>query len=143
MTWTSAVPFFVDVYLVLVGLMFGSFINLVADRVPRGESVITPPSHCRSCGRRLNLLDLVPVAGYFARRGRCAGCGVGIGAAAPAVEAIAGCCMAVALIWLGLWPGAAAGIGLLGLWGLAVTALAWQRGRGVWPRRPARSPRRR
>jgi prepilin signal peptidase PulO-like enzyme (type II secretory pathway) len=119
----SAIPF-LNVYLVLVGVMLGSFINLAADRVPRRESLITPPSHCRACGRRLNAVDLLPVVGYLLRRGRCATCGVSIGAAAPFVEAISGAWMAVALIWLGPWPGAAVGLALVAVWGLAVTVWA-------------------
>ena len=92
-------------YLVLVGLMIGSFINLAADRIPRGESVITPRSRCRACGRQLNVIDLLPVLGYVLRRGRCATCKAPIGLAAPLVEAISGGSMLGALIWLGIWPG--------------------------------------
>lgn len=122
----SAVPF-LNAYLVLVGLMMGSFINLAADRVPHRESLITPPSHCRTCGRRLNVIDLLPVAGYLLRRGRCATCGVSIGPSALAVEAVSGVLMTLALIWLGPWPGAAAGLVLISVWGLGVTGLAIQR----------------
>ena len=122
----SAVSF-LNVYLVLVGLMMGSFINLAVDRLPRKESLVTPPSHCRSCGRRLNAIDLVPVAGYFLRRGRCATCGVAIGPSAPVVEAVSGALMTLALVWLGPWPGAAAGFLLIGAWGLALTTLALRR----------------
>jgi leader peptidase (prepilin peptidase)/N-methyltransferase len=122
----SAVPF-VNIYLVLVGLLTGSFINLAMDRVPRGESLVTPPSHCRNCGRRLNAIDLLPVAGYFLRRGRCATCGVAIGLTAPAVEATSGALVAVALIWLGPWPGGAVGLLLIGMWGLGLTSLALRR----------------
>jgi len=125
---TIATPF-LNTYLVLIALMLGSFINLAADRVPRRESVVSPPSHCRSCGRRLNPLDLLPVAGYLLRRGRCASCGAPIGAASPIVEAVSGACMATALIWLGPWPGAAAGLILVGLWGLTVTGVALRRQR--------------
>src|SRR3977135_2474008 len=107
--------------------MIGSFINLAVDRVPRGESLIAPPSHCRSCGRRLNAIDLLPVAGYFLRRGRCATCGVSIGPAAPAVEAVSGGLMAIAIIWFGPWPGAAAGFLLIGVWGIGLTTLALRR----------------
>ena len=125
----SAAAPFVDAYLVLCALMIGSFINLAADRVPRRESVISPPSHCRSCGRRLNALDLLPIAGYCLRRGRCASCGVPIGAAAPAVEAVAGALMAAAVVWLGIWPGAVVGAALVALWGLGVTRVAVERAR--------------
>jgi prepilin signal peptidase PulO-like enzyme (type II secretory pathway) len=67
------------------------------------------------------------VAGYLLRRGRCATCGVAIGPAAPAVEAVSGALMALALIWLGPWPGAAAGLVLIGVWGLGLTSLALRR----------------
>jgi len=124
----SVTPF-VNIYLVLVALMLGSFINLAADRMPRHESLVTPPSHCRACGRRLNAIDLLPVLGYLLRMGRCATCGVSIGYSAPIVEAVAGGCMVLALIWLGPWPGAALGLALIAAWGLAVTGLALQRQR--------------
>jgi prepilin signal peptidase PulO-like enzyme (type II secretory pathway) len=87
-----------DIYLVLVALFVGSFINLAVDRAPRGESLVTPRSHCRSCGRVLNVIDLLPVAGYFIRRGRCATCGTPIGFSAPAIEASSGGLMLVSLV---------------------------------------------
>ncbi|HEX7263364.1 MAG TPA: prepilin peptidase [Candidatus Dormibacteraeota bacterium] len=124
----DAIPF-LNAYLVLVGLMVGSFINLAADRVPRQESLIAPPSHCRACGRRLNVVDLLPVAGYLVRRGRCATCGVEIGVAAPVVELVSGTIMLLAVALLGPWPGAIDGLAVIGLWGLAVTGLALQRQR--------------
>ena len=124
----SAIPF-LNAYLVLVGLMVGSFINLAADRVPRRESLLAPPSHCTACGRRLNAVDLLPVAGYLLRRGRCATCGVPIGPSALLVEAMSGALMVLALVWLGPWPGAVAGFVLVGLWGLGVTGLAQRRQR--------------
>ena len=111
-------------YLVLVALLLGSFINLAADRLPRGESVIRPRSHCRACGRELNAVDLVPVVGYIVRGGRCASCGTQIGAAAPIVEATAGAAMMAPILWLGLWPGAAVGLALVLAWGGAVTTVA-------------------
>ncbi len=114
----------VTAYLVLVGLMLGSFVNLAADRAPRGESLVRPGSHCRSCGRRLNALDLLPVAGYLVRGGRCATCRTPIGASAPMVELVSGGLMIAAIVWLGLWPGAAVGLALVGLWGLGVVGRA-------------------
>ena len=124
----DAIPF-LNAYLVLVGLMVGSFINLAADRVPRQESLIAPASHCRACGRRLNVVDLLPVAGYLLRRGRCATCGVAIGVAAPVVEFVSGAIMVMAVAMLGPWPGAVDGLALIGVWGLAVTGLALRRQR--------------
>src|SRR2546429_6824347 len=100
---------FVDIavegYLVIVALLLGSFINLAADRLPRGESILRPRSHCRPCGRQLNLLDLVPVGGYLLRRGRCAGCGAPIRMSSLAVEGACGMVMMVPLLWLGVGGG--------------------------------------
>jgi leader peptidase (prepilin peptidase) / N-methyltransferase len=116
-------------YLALVGFMLGSFINLVADRVPRGESIVRPRSHCRTCGRVLTVVDLLPVVGYVVRRGRCATCGARIGPASPVIEVVSGACMLAALAWLGLWPGAIAGLVVVALFGFGVTAMAVRRRR--------------
>ena len=124
----TAVAPFVATYLVLVGFMSGSFINLAADRIPRAESLVRPRSHCRSCGRTLNALDLLPVAGYLIRKGRCATCRVAIGVSSPLVETVSGVLVLIPIIWLGLWPGAAAGLVLLVMWGSAVVRLAVRRG---------------
>lgn len=113
--------------------MIGSFINLAADRVPRGESLIRPRSHCRACGRELNMIDLLPVLGYALRRGRCATCRTPIGLSAPLVEAVSGGCMLAAIVWLGLWPGAIAGLALVALWGFLVVGFA------LWRREAARN----
>lgn len=113
-------------YLVIVGLMAGSFINLAADRLPRGESVVSPRSHCRACGRQLNVLDLLPVVGYLLRGGRCATCRSAIGAASPLVEAVCGACMLAAVASRGLWPGAVLGLALIALVGLLMTGIGFQ-----------------
>jgi leader peptidase (prepilin peptidase) / N-methyltransferase len=118
-------------YLVLVALLLGSFINLAADRLPRRESLLHPRSHCRSCGRVLNLVDLIPVAGYVIRGGRCASCGASIGASSPAIEALCGALMIAALSMLGLVRGAVMGIGLVALVGVAAVWLAFARARGA------------
>ena len=118
---------FLTAYLVLVGLVVGSFINLTADRLPRGESVVSPRSHCRSCGRQLNAADLLPVVGYLLRGGRCATCDVAIGAGAPLVEGVCGALVAAAIIWQGLWPGVLIGFLLVAGWGLGVTFVAFGR----------------
>ncbi len=127
MTWNIAAPFIAG-YTVCVGLMVGSFINLAADRLPRGESIISPGSRCRSCGRRLNAVDLLPVLGYILRRGRCATCGVAIGRAAPLVELACGVLVALPILWLGAWLGTAVGVTLLTAYGLATVGRAMKRG---------------
>ncbi|MFT8392233.1 MAG: prepilin peptidase, partial [Sporolactobacillus sp.] len=65
-------------YLFVVGLTLGSFYNVVGMRVVAGQSIITPPSHCTSCGRRLTIRDLVPVFSWLFLRGRCRTCGAKI-----------------------------------------------------------------
>jgi len=111
---------------VLVSLLVGSFINLATDRLPRRESIVRPRSHCRSCGRVLNAIDLLPIAGYLVRGGRCASCRTPIGLSSPLVEAAAGACMLVALTRLGTWPGALLGFALLAGLGAALVALAYR-----------------
>lgn len=59
----------------VLGLFVGSFLNVVAGRVPRGESIVRPPSYCESCGHRLGLLDLIPVLSWCLNRGKCRHCG--------------------------------------------------------------------
>jgi prepilin signal peptidase PulO-like enzyme (type II secretory pathway) len=108
----------VTAYLGLVGLLLGSFVNLAADRLPRGESLLRPRSHCRACDRRLDAIDLLPVAGWAIRGGRCASCRTPIGVSAPLVEAACGLLMLVPSLWLGPWPGAL--VGLIGIVALGV-----------------------
>ncbi|MGC9359153.1 MAG: prepilin peptidase [Anaerolineae bacterium] len=73
---------------ILVGLAVGSFLNVVADRVPQGESLLRPPSRCPSCDRQLAPLELVPVVSYLALGGRCRTCGAEIPRRVLVVEAV-------------------------------------------------------
>ncbi len=114
-------------YLVLVALLAGSFINLAADRLPRGESVMRPRSHCRSCGRVLVAVDLIPVGGYLIRGGRCASCGAPIGVSSPLVEALCGVAILTSLLFLGPWLGAVAGLGAVVVIGVAAVGLGFGR----------------
>jgi leader peptidase (prepilin peptidase)/N-methyltransferase len=66
------------VFFTLLGLIIASFFNVCADRLPHGGSLISPPSHCDTCGRRLALLDLIPVFSYLFVRGHCRYCGATI-----------------------------------------------------------------
>jgi leader peptidase (prepilin peptidase) / N-methyltransferase len=120
----SEVVLYLTAYLVLVGLMLGSFINLAADRIPKGESVVRPRSHCRACGRTLNVVDLLPVLGYFLRGGRCATCQAPIGITSPVVEAVSGGSMLVAVAQFGLWPGALVGFAVVAVWGVIVVSVS-------------------
>jgi leader peptidase (prepilin peptidase) / N-methyltransferase len=70
------------------GLIVGSFLNVVAHRLPRGESLVKPRSRCPQCGTQLRPIDNVPVISWLALRGRCHHCGAPISARYPAVELI-------------------------------------------------------
>jgi leader peptidase (prepilin peptidase)/N-methyltransferase len=70
----------------LLGLVIGSFLNVVVWRVPRGESVVRPPSHCPSCDAPIATRDNVPVLSWLMLRARCRHCGTPISARYPAVE---------------------------------------------------------
>lgn len=74
------------VFLILFSLFIGSFLNVVALRVPRGESVVYPPSHCTTCKNRLRPFDLIPVVSYLFLRGTCRHCSARISPLYPAGE---------------------------------------------------------
>lgn len=74
----------------LVGLLVGSFLNVVIWRVPRGESVVRPRSRCPGCGTEISARDNVPVLSWLLLRGRCRSCREPISARYPLVEASCG-----------------------------------------------------
>ena len=88
----------------LVGLVIGSFLNVVIWRVPRGESVVRPPSHCPGCGHEIRPRDNVPVLSWLLLRGRCRDCGTGISVRYPLVEAGTAVVFGVLTLAIGLEP---------------------------------------
>lgn len=88
----------------LVGLVVGSFLNVVIWRVPRGESVVRPASACPVCQTRIRPGDNLPVAGWLLLRGRCRDCDVRISARYPFVEVATGALFAVLGVRLGPDP---------------------------------------
>ena len=84
-------------YAVVLGLFGGSFLNVVIYRVPRGMSVVRPPSHCPACGAKLKIYDNIPVVSYLALRGRARCCKAKISPRYPLVELI-GAGVALALV---------------------------------------------
>jgi leader peptidase (prepilin peptidase)/N-methyltransferase len=78
------------VFAALLGLAFGSFLNVCLSRWPEGESIVTPRSHCRSCGRVLKWWENVPLVSWVALRGRCHRCGTRISGRYVVVEAVVG-----------------------------------------------------
>ncbi len=74
----------------LLGLLLGSFLNVVISRVPRGESIVTPRSHCPGCATPIRAYDNVPLLSWLLLRGRCRSCGHPISPRYPLVELAAG-----------------------------------------------------
>jgi leader peptidase (prepilin peptidase) / N-methyltransferase len=72
----------------LFGACAGSFLNVVIWRVPRGESIVSPPSHCPNCNERIKARDNIPIVSWLLLRGRCRNCGEPISARYPLVEGL-------------------------------------------------------
>ena len=66
--------YYAIVFLVF-GLLFGSFFNVVAYRIPKKESIVFPSSHCTSCGHKLTPVELIPVISFLIQGGKCKHCG--------------------------------------------------------------------
>lgn len=93
----------------VMGLLIGSFLNVVVHRVPAGESVVHPPSACPRCGARIRARDNVPVLGWLVLRGRCRDCSAPISARYPLVEAGTGVAFAL-VTWFALTGGRPAAV---------------------------------
>lgn len=96
------------VVLFVLGLCVGSFLNVLIWRLPRGGSIVHPPSHCPNCEMQLRARDLVPIVSWAVLRGGCRGCRARISVRYPIVELVTGLLfVAIGLIglhigWLGL-----------------------------------------
>ncbi|MPZ74328.1 MAG: prepilin peptidase, partial [Nitriliruptorales bacterium] len=86
----------------LLGLLVGSFANVVIQRVPAGESIVSPPSACPNCGNRIAPRDNIPIASWLLLRGRCRNCKAPISPEYPIVEVL----MAVVFAAVGARVGA-------------------------------------
>ena len=80
-----------------LGAVVGSFLNVCIHRLPRGESLVTPPSHCPHCQERIPWFLNIPLASWLSLRGRCGFCGAPIAARYFLVELLTG------LLFLGAW----------------------------------------
>jgi leader peptidase (prepilin peptidase)/N-methyltransferase len=86
----------------LLGLIIGSFLNVVVWRVPRGESVVHPGSHCPGCQTPIRTRDNLPVLSWLLLRGRCRDCDTAISARYPLVEVVTATLFALMAAWFGL-----------------------------------------
>jgi len=74
----------------MIGAIFGSFYYVVAYRIPRGESIVYPPSHCPNCNHRLGSLELIPIFSFLLQGGKCKSCKKKISVFYPLYEMICG-----------------------------------------------------
>jgi leader peptidase (prepilin peptidase)/N-methyltransferase len=86
----------------LAGLAIGSFLNVCIDRLPLKKSLAAPPSHCDSCGKKLGILDNIPILSYLFLGGKCRYCQAHIPIRVLLVEALTGTLFLVAYWRLGL-----------------------------------------
>jgi leader peptidase (prepilin peptidase)/N-methyltransferase len=83
------------------GALIGSFLNVVIWRVPRGESLSHPGSHCPNCNHTIRWFDNIPVISWLVLRGRCRDCGSRISARYPLVELVTAASFAAVTVWWG------------------------------------------
>ena len=108
-------------YTTILGLLIGSFLTVVVDRVPAGRSVVAPGSACGNCGLQLGIPDLVPVFSWLALRGRCRRCKAKIGVEPLILEVVNATLFCAFAIKFGLSWELAAFCAL----GAGLVALAW------------------
>lgn len=87
---SAAVMVGVYCWIFLLGSIIGSYLNVVAYRLPKGKPLFWPPSSCPSCGSRIKIRDNVPVLGWILLNGKCRNCSQPISARYPIVEAVVG-----------------------------------------------------
>lgn len=86
----------------IIGICIGSFLNVIADRVPAGKSIVSPPSHCFKCGHKLGPSDLIPVISYLWLKGKCRYCHAPIPLKSILVELFTGIAFSAAIMLLGV-----------------------------------------
>lgn len=84
------------IFAFVLGAVVGSFLNVCICRLPRGESVVFPPSHCPQCGYRIPFYDNIPILSYLFLAGRCRSCKTRISPQYPLVE-LANACLSLFL----------------------------------------------
>lgn len=114
-------PWFFAMSMTLFGLLFGSFANVVIWRIPRGESIVSPGSHCPSCGQPIAWYDNVPLVSWLLLGGRCRLCAVRISLRYPAVELASGLLFLTAAVRFGV--GTRAVFAALAFWLLLVLSV--------------------
>ncbi len=92
------------IFFLLLGMILGSFYNVVGWRLPKGESIIYPPSHCPNCNHQLKILDLIPVFSFILQRGKCRYCKNKIAWYYPVFEFLCGIVFMLCYLVFGITP---------------------------------------
>ncbi len=113
----------VGIFVFALGSCIGSFLNVVVWRVPRGESLVSPPSHCPKCNAPIRWYQNIPILAWLALGGRCANCRAPISPRYILVEALTGC------LFLAAFANAVSShahvLGLPDWWIVVDVAVAW------------------
>jgi len=99
---TNSPEMLITALIFIIGLCFGSFLNVIVYRLPQNLSITSPCSCCPQCGKKLGVLELIPVLGYLVLRGRCRDCKAGIAIRYPLVELLTGVLFGITYIFYGL-----------------------------------------
>lgn len=99
---TAAVRYLFELWVFLLGGAVGSFLNVVVYRLPRGESLLWPPSHCPRCNHPIRWYDNVPILSWMLLAGRCRDCRGPIAVRYPVVEAMCAAMFLVVLLRIGI-----------------------------------------
>jgi leader peptidase (prepilin peptidase) / N-methyltransferase len=97
----------------VAGLLIGSFVTVLAHRIPRGEGFVTGRSRCPACGTEIGARDNIPVVSYLLLRGRCRACGERISVRYPLTELALGVLYAGTVLALGTDDGGELALGLV------------------------------
>ena len=97
-----------SLFVLVVGMLVGSFLNVCIFRMPKDESVISPPSHCQNCDHQIRWYENIPLFSYLFLRGKCHGCGAHISLQYPLVELINGILALLLFLRFGPTPAFAA-----------------------------------
>lgn len=100
----SVQAFFIHFFLFVIGLVMGSFFNVIIYRLPRKVSLITPRSFCIHCNTTLRMLDLFPLVSFLSLKGRCRYCGYQISWRYPLIELLTAVIVLLCYLYFGLSP---------------------------------------
>lgn len=94
---TNSSEYIICILIFIIGAMIGSFLNVVIHRVPKGESIVLPPSHCQACNSTLKWYHNIPLFSWLALGGKCAFCKEKISIQYPIIE------LTTAILWILLY----------------------------------------